>query len=424
VKVRPKLAAPISSMPLSDEQRFVLARIDGNLSVGDLVALTGIEEKRVQKIVKELAFRGAIDLEGAPSSGYLPDPGSLPALDEGETSLADFAAALGMDPSAFAASEAASKGPAVEAPVPASARARAAAERARAEDEAEEPPILTEADEVHDDDQLAAAEDGEAGAEGEGAAEGAGGAEASAEREEEAADRLTRERNYREIYATKFQPLTTDARVAAAKTSSGSELSALCFDPEPRVVAAILENHTVTLDNVRLIALHHRTGTGLEILSRRQDFLRDVLVERRLLRNPMAGDMVITRIMSGKRLQTIYKIAIDREIPELTRVKSRGHLRKSWQTSPPEDRSDLLIRTEARCLVLLTGCTFDSKTTQILCGRNYASAMFVQNIAKFAASPPGLLAHLYKQPFVRKSPPLRKMLLQHPNMPGEVKRNA
>jgi hypothetical protein len=409
-------------MPLSDEERFVLARIDGNLSVGELVALTGIEEGRVQKIVKELAFRGAIDVEGAPSPGYLPDPEPLASL-EGETSLADFAAALGMDPSAFGASEAASKGAPVEPPMSAAARARAAAERASAEREEEDPPVLTEADEVHDD-ALGDGSEGEGGdGRGDEGAEDPNGA-AGAEQAEEAADRLTRERNYREIYATKFQALTTDARVAAAKTSSGSELSALCFDPDPRVVAAILENHTVTLDNVRLIAVHHRTGTGLEILTRRQDFLRDLLVERRLLRNPMAGDMVITRIMSGKRLQTIYKIAIDREIPELTRVKSRGHLRKSWQTSPPEDRSDLLIRTEARCLVLLTGCTFDSKTTQILCGRNYASAMFVQNIAKFAASPPGLLAHLYKQPFVRKSPPLRKMLLQHPNMPGEVKRNA
>jgi hypothetical protein len=50
--------------------------------------------------------------------------------------------------------------------------------------------------------------------------------------------------------------------------------------------------------------------------------------------------------------------------------------------------------------------------------------MFVQSIAKFAGSPPALLAHLYKQPFVRKNPSVRKMLLAHPNMPGDVKRSG
>ena len=39
-------------------------------------------------------------------------------------------------------------------------------------------------------------------------------------------------------------------------------------------------------------------------------------------------------------------------------------------------------------------------------------------------APPALLAHVAKQPFVRKIPPLRKLLLQHPNMPGDVKRGG
>lgn len=82
-----------------------------------------------------------------------------------------------------------------------------------------------------------------------------------------------------------------------------------------------------------------------------------------------------------------------------------------------------LLRTEARCLPLMTGCTFDAKTTAILCGRPINSAMFVQSIAKFAAAPPALLAHLVKQPFVRKNAGLKKMLMQHPNLPGDAKRS-
>jgi hypothetical protein len=407
VKIRPKPAAAMPPVPLSREETFLLSRIDGNLSVRDLVALTGMEPARVQQIVNKLAAQGAVDLEdAAPSSGYLPDPGSAPALatESETTSLADFAAALGMDPTSFAASKPAA---AVEAPVAESRSNHPPPDLTTDQDMDlevvgdDEPMLLTAADEVHQ-----------------------GPAEVIAGDDEGTVDAKTRERNYREIYAHKFQHLTIDVRIGAAKTSSGAELCALCFDPDPKVIASILENSLVTLDNVRLIALHHRTGTGLEIISRRNDFIRDALVERRLLRNPQTGDIVLQRIMSTKLLMQVYKIAIDREIPELTRVKARGHLRKKWQSAPSEERADLLLRTEGRCLILLTGCTFDSKTTQILCGKNYASAMFVQSIAKFGASPPALLAHLYKQAFVRKSPPLRKMLLQHPNMPGEVKRNG
>ena len=98
-------------------------------------------------------------------------------------------------------------------------------------------------------------------------------------------------------------------------------------------------------------------------------------------------------------------------------------IRPKWQQATPEERADLMTRTEARCLMVMTGCTFDAKTTGILCGRPINSAMFVQSVAKFGAAPPGLLAHLFKQPFVRKNPSLKKMLLAHPNMPGDIKRS-
>jgi hypothetical protein len=137
----------------------------------------------------------------------------------------------------------------------------------------------------------------------------------------------------------------------------------------------------------------------------------------------MIGELVLGRVMGPKRLFQTYKIAIDRDIPELSRIKCRGYIRQKWQTAPSEERADLLQRTEARCLILMTGCTFDAKTTAILCGRPINSVMFVQSIAKFGAAPPALLAHLMKQAFVRKNAPLKKLLLAHPNMPGEVKRN-
>lgn len=484
--VRPKPFGAVSSLKLTPEEGFVLSRIDGQLSVRDLVALTGMDQPRIEQIVTKLASHGAVALESADaSSGYLPaDTGSSPSLtaaaaapaapahtpasgtraaasrprierapreqllapapavppDEGTTSLAEFAAALGMDPSAFAAAET-PPAPAVEERVPPqrieskssypppAMMAELEELQAVVDEPALAPPQARSAERHYNaageplDELIPVPDDGQA-AEGEAAADGDG--EAAAEGEpvsaEDAEAAVVAERNYRQLYEAKYHPLPTDARVKAAQTVSGADLMALCFDADPRVIAAILENHTHGLEQVRLIAFHHRTGTGLEMISRRTEYLRDILTERRLLKNPQAGDTVIGRIMASKKVFQTYKIAIDREVPELTRVKARGFLRKKFQTAPPEERADLVIRTEGRCLILMTGCTFDAKTTGILCGRPYNSVLFIQNLAKFAATPPGLLAHLMKQPFVRKNAPLRKLLLQHPNMPGEVKR--
>ena len=132
---------------------------------------------------------------------------------------------------------------------------------------------------------------------------------------------------------------------------------------------------------------------------------------------------VLARILNPKNLLVSYKLMVDREIPDLTRTRIRGHFRKKWTTAPPEDRAELMLRTEGRPLIYMTGCTFDARTTQIICGKVIASMLLIQNFAKFPATPPGILAHLMKQAFVRKNPGMRKLLLQHPNMPGEVKRN-
>lgn len=420
--VRPKpLGQPVGGAPLTAEEGFVLARIDGRLSVGDLVALTGIEEPRVQQIVTKLASRGAVALDApdAPSSGYLPDQGSTPSLpDTGTTSLADFAAALGMDPSAFAAADA-GRG-AVDKPV------RTAVVESRAKYPSREvPPVpepqpeLVPASEPESGDQLIEVPDGEELIE---VPDEDASANAAADDVESEEARAAKEQDYRKLYESRFHVLTVDVRVGLAKTAHGVDLLALCLDADSRVVASILDNATCGLQHVRLIALHHRTSTGLEMVTRRNDFLRDMLVERRLLRNPMAGDTVLGRIFASKRVFQTYKIAIDRDVPELTRAKGRGFMRQKFGQAPPEERADLVIRTEGRCLILMTGCTFDAKTTGILCGRPYNSVLFIQNLAKFSATPPALLAHLVKQPFVRKIAPLKKLLLQHPNMPGDMKR--
>lgn len=350
---------------LTPEERLVVERIDGSLSVTDLVRVTGLEAARVEQIVSKLALQGAVSLADEPMA----PAAALTVDDGGTTSMAELAAALGMDPRPFA-----------EPPAP---------------EPAAEPAPEPERDPEPDSDSEVS----------------------------DASARAANERNYRKVYETRWHALPVDQRVIGARAARGADLLALCFDADPRVIAAILENPTCGLDHVRLIAFYHRTGTGLEIVARRQDWLRDAFVERRLLRNPMIGDVVLGRVMGPKRLFPTYKIAIDRDVPDLTRGKCRGLIRKKWQTAPPDERADLLRRTDGRCLTYMTGCTFDAKTTGILCGRPIHSVMFAQSVAKFGASPPALLAHLMRQPFVRKNAPLKKMLLAHPNMPGDVKRS-
>lgn len=472
------LGARVAGLRLTPEERFVMTRIDGTLSVSDLGRVTGIEQGRIEQIVSKLAFEGAVDL-GEPKAIPLP---SIAGLDDGgTTSMADLAAALGMDPTAFAASEAPAAPP-PPPPRPQPPRVRLRRREApepmpkpepvepvaelepiaelepvaelgpvaelealanlveRMPDQRRSDPDLPEMNLALDTAALEAF--GEAADENGGDGEGAeleevhddeaspdAGAtpDDDAARTDEKEDEVARavaERNYRQVYEKRWHELPVDQRVAGAHVAKGVDLLALCFDADPRVITAVLENATCGLDHVRLIAFHHRTGTGLEIVARRQDWLRDLLVERRLLRNPMIGEIVLGRVMGPKRLLPTYKVAVDRDVPDLTRIKCRGYIRKKWQTAPSEERADLLLRTEGRCLLLMTGCTFDAKTTAILCGRPINSVMFVQSIAKFGSSPPALLAHLLKQPFVRKSPPLKKMLLAHPNMPGDAKRSV
>ncbi|MCW5834680.1 MAG: hypothetical protein KIS78_19915, partial [Labilithrix sp.] len=97
---RPRiLGARVAGLRLTPEERFLMTRIDGERSVSDLAEVTGLEAGRVEQIVSKLAFEGAVDLV---------EPKAPPALngvagldDGGTTSMAELAAALGLDPRSF-----------------------------------------------------------------------------------------------------------------------------------------------------------------------------------------------------------------------------------------------------------------------------------------------------------------------------------
>jgi len=249
-------------------------------------------------------------------------------------------------------------------------------------------------------------------------------AEEAAENAADDAEDETADRNYRQIYETLFRPMEKDARAAAAHNAEGSHIHALCYDPDPQIIHALMSNPRFGLEHARAVAFHHRTSAGLDMIGKRSELVADTGVQRRLLRNPQLPDQLLRKIVSPKLIMDIYKTAIDREIPERTRVMTREHLRKKFMLASADERAAFLFKTEGRCLILLVNCAIDAHTTQILCSKNTYTVLFIQNLARWSATPPPVLAHLLKQQLVKRNIGLKKMILKHPNCPSEAKRNA
>jgi hypothetical protein len=220
---------------------------------------------------------------------------------------------------------------------------------------------------------------------------------------------------HRQRFETLLHPRPVDERAALASRAEEPDLSALCFDPMPAVIAALLENPRFGPLQARLVAAHHRTAAGLEKLGGLAGFVQDPGVRRALLQNPLLPAPLFRRLWSNRRLQEQYLVAVSREVPEQTRAMARDLLRASFTQRGAEEKVELILGTEGRSLAFLAGLTVDGHTTSLLCRRTYVSTLLIQNIARWSAAPPALIAHLRKQDTVRRNPQLRMMLERHPN---------
>ncbi|HEX4386229.1 MAG TPA: hypothetical protein VH083_24910 [Myxococcales bacterium] len=227
---------------------------------------------------------------------------------------------------------------------------------------------------------------------------------------------------HRKLYESTLRQLTSDARAVKAREAIDPELSAFCFDPLPAVVQSLLENPRFGLVQARLVAAHHRTPSGLEALCAKAAFAADLGVRRALLRNPQLPAALFRRLHANRRLLEQYKLAASRELPELTKVAARELLRGRFATADGDERVEVIVKSEGRCLQLLSGLPIDGKTASLLCNRSYTSSLFIQNLARWSVAPGALIAHLLKQELVKRSPPLRNALLRHPNAPAAEKR--
>ena len=233
--------------------------------------------------------------------------------------------------------------------------------------------------------------------------------------EEDAPLAAARAATHRQLFEQRLHPQPVDERVAQARVAVEPELSAFCFDPTAEVIRAVLENPRVGPVHARLIAAHHRTSAGLEALGGRVAFTNDLGVRRSLLQNPLLPVGLYRRLWSPRRLLEQYLVATSRDAPEQVRAMARDLLRASFTQRTGEEKAELIFTTEGRCLASLVGLTLDGHATALLCRRTYVSTLLIQNLGRWSATPPQLIAHLRRQDTVKRNAPLRQLLERHPN---------
>jgi hypothetical protein len=368
----PKLngAVDLKALPLTPEEGFVLSRLDGVTPASHLPALTGLPAERLNVILRKLYAQGV--MVAVPLPAAKPAPPARPPVEPEppvlEASAEDIA-------------------PSERSEAPAPSEAEGTSEPAEQESTEQEPTEQEPAESESEADVAAAG-------------------------------------NYRQIFELHLHPLTQDERTARAHTAEDPELSAFCFDPLPAVIKAVLENPRVGLAHARLIVRHHRNPQGLEALCARAAFAADVGVRRWLVRNPQLPAGLFRRLWGTRRMLEQHKLSMDRDVPEPTRRTARELMRQRFANGPSEEKAELIFNTEGRALAALSGLPVDGKTASILCGRTYRSSMLIQNIARWSAAPPALIAHLLRQEMVRRQPMLRTLLARHPNAPADAKRGV
>ncbi|MGZ6078328.1 MAG: hypothetical protein ACXWK6_11025 [Myxococcaceae bacterium] len=225
----------------------------------------------------------------------------------------------------------------------------------------------------------------------------------------------------RRLFEERLSQFPADSRTRLAGQLGDPELQALCFDPLPNVARALVENPRFGLVHARLLAAHHSHPTGLGALTRKDAFLRDPEVQRMLLRNVQSPPALLQRIFNQRRLIDLFQLGIGREMPEKNKIASREALRTRWSSGMSEEKVDLLFRTEGRVLSQLVGLAMDQKSAALFCHRTVTSLMLVQNLARWAGTPPSVLAHLLKQAVVRNQPQVRMLIFKHPNLPSHAR---
>ena len=373
-KPKPNFALDFQHLELDPEQGYVLSRIDGSTTFRELVLLTGMTREAVRAVLLLLVRADAVLAENLPDELVTQTDADdlLNTLDE-----------------QFPVDDLSGENTALDGPV------------------------------IQTGSHNAGSADGAAGIQDRAALEDLRSGEKAAP---SIASANAESASWSGVYRERWKDAPVAERIDAARRASSDELHAFCFDQNARVLRAVLENSQVGLSHARLLAAHHVNGAGLDALAKKNQFLRDGQVQRAIMRNAQLSEALLGRILQPKPLADVHRIALSRDVTERVRQQARKAFRSKFTRASAEEKVNLIVRSEGRCLTGLVGVALDGKSAALLSQRPIQSTLLVQNLVRWPSTPPPVLVHLSKQPVVLRSPPLKNLVLRHPNASAQLKR--
>lgn len=226
---------------------------------------------------------------------------------------------------------------------------------------------------------------------------------------------------HRQLYITQFGKMPLDERVEAARSATGNDLIALCYDPTIEVIRVVVENMTFGLQHARIIAAHHPNIAGLELATRRHGFLRDRGIRNGILQNQVSDRILIERVLNPLSLAELHNYTMGREATQRAKRTAHEVFVQKFRNSSGEDQARFIIRNEGRCLEKLRDVRLKQKAIDILARHQYRSTQLANNLLVYPFVTSTILGQMLKSTMVRRSSHMRQKIRSHPKCPTESK---
>ncbi|MBK8257246.1 MAG: hypothetical protein IPK82_31800 [Polyangiaceae bacterium] len=141
---------------------------------------------------------------------------------------------------------------------------------------------------------------------------------------------------HRALWYREFAVLPVPRRIAAIATASDELLTALAYDPDPKVIQALLQSPRVGPAHARIVALVHSSSAGLDALYNRVDFLTDADVLRALLKNGAVSEAGLLRALGSKGLHALHSLVNSAEVHSRSRPTLLSLLARAFHRATAE----------------------------------------------------------------------------------------
>jgi len=164
-----------------------------------------------------------------------------------------------------------------------------------------------------------------------------------------------------------------------------------------------------------------------QTLDEKRALVARLLLERHRQQFPTLGRFTYLNFGAQGTLPTPAREAIGqslRRLDELVPYSTDAILERRQELARARTTLAGELGIEGRCLALLVGLPLDGKSASLLCRRSLRSTLLIQNLARWPATPPAVLQHMFRQPVVMRSTVLKNQILRHPNVPSDLKRSS